>query len=341
MVVNDRGCSEPPKPGCVGAITRARSARRSSTGRRRIEPDAGMQEQERPPAALSTASMRMPLTLSDGERNVLCRHRDRPGASCGDFHPIPLLYYGKSASANEIPSAALQDELAASLQQADRAVQDLVTDDQNFELRKNLAYANHDGVELTGDLYLPAGPGPFPVIVNVHGGYWRRGSRDTFQHWGPYLAAARLCRLHDQLPADQARQEDLSGAWCTTCAPRCSSCAAARRNSGSIPTASRSGAIPPARIWPRWWRSPATARCLRAAIRRTRYASVSTKVKVLIGVYGIYDLLAQWRHSQIGNPGDNLVECFLGASPMQDRRSISRRRRSATPPPPTTRPRST
>ena len=50
------------------------------------------------------------------------------------------------------------------------------------------------------------------------------------------------------------------------------------------------------------------------------HASVSTKVKVLIGTYGIYDLLAQWRHSQIGNPGDNLVECFLGVSPTQDRR---------------------
>src|SRR5262245_10686234 len=58
----------------------------------------------------------------------------------------------------------------------------------SFELRKNVAYANHEGVELTGDLYLPSGPGPFPSIVNVHGGYWRRGSRDTFQYWGPYLA---------------------------------------------------------------------------------------------------------------------------------------------------------
>ena len=30
-------------------------------------------------------------------------------------------------------------------------------------------------------------------------------------------------------------------------------------------------------------------------------------------------LLAQWRHSQLGNPGDNLVESYLGCSPMQDR----------------------
>ncbi len=50
------------------------------------------------------------------------------------------------------------------------------------------------------------------------------------------------------------------------------------------------------------------------------HAGVSTKVKLLIGVYGIYDLLAQWRHSQIGNPGDNLVESLLGVSPTEDRR---------------------
>jgi len=43
-------------------------------------------------------------------------------------------------------------------------------------------------------------------------------------------------------------------------------------------------------------------------------------VKVLIGTYGIYDLLTQWRYSQLGNPGDNLVECMLGVSPTKDRR---------------------
>jgi dipeptidyl aminopeptidase/acylaminoacyl peptidase len=41
---------------------------------------------------------------------------------------------------------------------------------------------------------------------------------------------------------------------------------------------------------------------------------------VLVGVYGIYDLVAQWKVSQLVNPGDNQVESFLGVSPMVDRR---------------------
>lgn len=33
---------------------------------------------------------------------------------------------------------------------------------------------------LQGDLYRPEGPGPFPVVLVVHGGGWRSGQRDDF-----------------------------------------------------------------------------------------------------------------------------------------------------------------
>lgn len=49
-------------------------------------------------------------------------------------------------------------------------------------------YARHDGVSLLGDLYTPAAHGTYPALVLVHGGAWQRGSRDFYQHWGPYLA---------------------------------------------------------------------------------------------------------------------------------------------------------
>ena len=60
---------------------------------------------------------------------------------------------------------------------------------QQIEARGGVSYATHDGVALAGDLYLPAGAGPFPALVGVHGGGWQAGARHAFQFWGPYLAA--------------------------------------------------------------------------------------------------------------------------------------------------------
>jgi dipeptidyl aminopeptidase/acylaminoacyl peptidase len=59
---------------------------------------------------------------------------------------------------------------------------------QQIESRAGVGYASHDGVSLAGDLYLPAGAGPFPALVAVHGGGWQAGARNAFQVWGPYLA---------------------------------------------------------------------------------------------------------------------------------------------------------
>src|SRR2546421_12383340 len=59
---------------------------------------------------------------------------------------------------------------------------------QAIETRSGVAYANHDGVSLLGDLYLPAGSGPYPALVGVHGGGWQAGARNAFQFFGPWLA---------------------------------------------------------------------------------------------------------------------------------------------------------
>ena len=54
--------------------------------------------------------------------------------------------------------------------------------------------------------------------------------------------------------------------------------------------------------------------------RGERHAQVSTQVKAVIAVYGVYDLAAQWRHDQLSRPRDHIVERFLGASLLDDRR---------------------
>ena len=58
-----------------------------------------------------------------------------------------------------------------------------------IETRMGLTYATHDSVALAGDLYLPKGSGPFPVLVGIHGGGWVQGVRGALQYWGPCLAS--------------------------------------------------------------------------------------------------------------------------------------------------------
>jgi dipeptidyl aminopeptidase/acylaminoacyl peptidase len=48
-------------------------------------------------------------------------------------------------------------------------------------------------------------------------------------------------------------------------------------------------------------------------------AKANAKVKVLIGVYGVYDLIDMWERYRADSPRDNNIENFIGASPMENR----------------------
>jgi acetyl esterase/lipase len=58
----------------------------------------------------------------------------------------------------------------------------------------------------------------------------------------------------------------------------------------------------------------------RGAYPDDAHAGTSTKVKVLVGVYGVYDLVAMWQRYAVGSPRENNIENFMGASPMDDPR---------------------
>src|SRR6201981_3453899 len=55
-------------------------------------------------------------------------------------------------------------------------------------IKPDIAFAEHDGVKLLGDLYRPKGLHKAPVLVAAHGGGWQLGDRKFYQHWGNYLA---------------------------------------------------------------------------------------------------------------------------------------------------------
>jgi acetyl esterase/lipase len=178
-----------------------------------------------------------------------------------------------------------------------------------------IVYANHDGVELSGDLYLPQGAKLTPALVAVHGGGWVAGVRSAFQYWGPYLAARgyavfsisyRLATKTKTCP--QAVQDVLAGVQFL------------RGKAGGF-------GIDPARIGLLGASAGAHLAALAAlggkkftgAYPQDAFASTDASVKTLVGVYGIYDAVAMWTNYQVQGGRDNNFQKFMGASPMDDR----------------------
>jgi alpha-L-fucosidase 2 len=87
------------------------------------------------------------------------------------------------------------------------------------EVRRNLEYGRAGGESLLLDAFLPAGPGPFPAAILVHGGGWvagdRRGSMEPLID--PLRAAGFAClsityRMAKQIATFGAAVEDVEQA---------------------------------------------------------------------------------------------------------------------------------
>ncbi len=191
--------------------------------------------------------------------------------------------------------------------------------DDNVTIHNGVAYANHDGIELAGDLYLPknaqSGAKSTPALVAVHGGGWVAGVRSAFQYWGPYLAARgiavfaisyRLAAKTKTFP--EAVQDVLAGVQFL------------RGKAGAF-------GIDPARIGLLGASAGAHLAALAAlggrkfagAYPQDPFAAVDTGVKALVGVYGIYDALAMWTNYQVQGGRDNNFQKFIGVPPMENR----------------------
>jgi len=57
------------------------------------------------------------------------------------------------------------------------------------QVTKDIPYTAGPEDPQAGDLYEPTGPGPFPVIVYIHGGSWRSGNKSEFHALAADLAA--------------------------------------------------------------------------------------------------------------------------------------------------------
>jgi acetyl esterase/lipase len=182
-----------------------------------------------------------------------------------------------------------------------------------------LTYATHDGVALQGDLYLPKGAGPFPALVGVHGGGWQAGARNAFQHFGPYLAERGYALFAVSYRLAKKGRKTFPQAVHDVLA----AIAFVRGKAGEF-------RLDPERIGLFGASAGGHLAALAALAGKTElfaggypqdaHAAVDTKVKVLVGVYGVYDLVDMWQRYRLASPLDNNIENFLGATPIDDRR---------------------
>jgi acetyl esterase/lipase len=187
-----------------------------------------------------------------------------------------------------------------------------------FELRPALTYATHDGVALPGDLYLPKAAGPAPALIAVHGGGWQQGARSAFQHWGPYLAAHGYALFtvgyRFAKKGKKAFPESVRDVLAAIQYLR-GNAAALGIDGGRIGLFGASAGAHLCALAALGGRAPVLA----GGYPDDPQASVDTAVKVLVGVYGVYDLIEMWQAYRLNSPLDNNIENFIGASPMENR----------------------
>ena len=188
----------------------------------------------------------------------------------------------------------------------------------DIDIRKNVVYATHDGVELRGDFYAPKSAAPAPVLVAVHGGGWVAGAREQFAFWGPYLAARgyalftisyRLAKP-GQPTFPQAVQDVLAAVQFVR-----GEAASLNIDPARIALFGGSAGGHLAALAGLGGRSSLFA----SAYPQDAHAKVDTTVKAVLGVYGVYDMLAAWQAFNVQSPRENGVTTFLGATPMDNR----------------------
>jgi acetyl esterase/lipase len=181
--------------------------------------------------------------------------------------------------------------------------------------RAGLEYAEHDGVKLTGDLYLPKGVAKAPVIVAVHGGGWQNGSPASYKYWGPYLAKNGYAMFAIKYRLGKP------GVYPRAVYDVKAAIQFVRAKAGEL-------GVDPERIG--LWGDSAGGHLIAltalagdqftSEYRNDPNAATPANVKAVVAFYGVYDMLAQWQHDQIARPRDQITEKFLGASPQQNRK---------------------
>ena len=182
------------------------------------------------------------------------------------------------------------------------------------EVCRDVVFATHGGEDLPADLYLPAGPGPFPAFVLLHGGAFTKGSRTSYSNWGRFLAAHGIVALS----ADYR----IATATRTTYPEAILDAKAAVAWLRGSATALR---IDPDRIGVLGGSAGGyLAAMVALTARDPRFAlpdggpftGVPTHVDVVVPMAGLFDLPAWWLYGAHRAPDDTPLEWYLGGTPL-------------------------
>jgi acetyl esterase/lipase len=183
----------------------------------------------------------------------------------------------------------------------------------------DIVFAEHDGVTLLGDLYLPKGLAKAPALVGVHGGGWQIGDRKFYTHWGNYFARKGYAVFAIEYRLMKPDVKTWPGAvYDVKAAVQFLRAEAAELGLdgerialiGDSAGAHLSALLALAGSEPQFSNQ----------YLADRHAATSAEVKAVVGFYGVYDMLAQWEHDQITRPRDQITEKLLGGPPMLSRK---------------------
>jgi acetyl esterase/lipase len=169
---------------------------------------------------------------------------------------------------------------------------------------RTVAFATHGGETLHADAYLPeaSASAPTPIVICIHGGGWKAGSRSSYVHLGPLLAA----RGYAAFAIDYRLVKKDANRYPAAVDDVRAAVHYVREHAAELNA-------DPARIV---LLGDSAGGHLAALVGLTERPAV----KAVVGVFGVYDLAAQWEHDLVSRPNDNIAQAFLGTALVHNRR---------------------
>jgi acetyl esterase/lipase len=166
----------------------------------------------------------------------------------------------------------------------------------SVEVRLDVPYGGGPGRNLCVDIYLPAGRGPHPALLCLHGGAWLHGSQRQYESWGPWLAD----KGYAVVAVAYRLSSEVSPAWPGVWQDVCLALDWLIANASSLNIdAGRIGAVGD------------SVGGLMAAMLSLEQRT-APHIRAVVGVYGVYDLPEWWRVRKALNGSEDPVGRLMG-----------------------------